>query len=105
MTPAVATKPDYTPEYLLAMPDGDSFELVDGQWLERSMVRRAGGTLRRLHEDDALAGEDVVPGFRRRVQEIVPSREPAEGLQPALTGPNGLQKPYLIPARRCATEV
>jgi Uma2 family endonuclease len=31
------TKTEYTPEDLLAMPDGDLFELIDGQLVERNM--------------------------------------------------------------------
>jgi Uma2 family endonuclease len=31
----IATKTEYTPEDLLAMPDGDQFELVDGRLVER----------------------------------------------------------------------
>src|SRR5438876_11941119 len=37
MSTAVATKPQYTPEDLLAMPDGKSYELVHGQLVERNM--------------------------------------------------------------------
>ena len=38
MSTAVATQaPHYTPEDLLAMPDGKSYELVDGQLVERKM--------------------------------------------------------------------
>jgi len=37
MSTAVATKTRYTPEDLLAMPDGKSYELVDGQLVERNM--------------------------------------------------------------------
>jgi Uma2 family endonuclease len=33
----VAAKPRYTPEDLLAMPDGDRYELVDGELVERNM--------------------------------------------------------------------
>jgi Uma2 family endonuclease len=32
-----ATKTEYTPEDLLAMPDGDRYELVDGRLVERTM--------------------------------------------------------------------
>ncbi len=202
MSTAVATKTHYTPEDLLAMPDGDRFELVDGQPVERNMglesswvggelhfrlrlycgdhklgrvlpadsgyqcfphrpglvrrpdvsfiragrlpaetlpkgwgkippdlavevvspgdlaedlderlddyakaavplvwviylksrtamVRRGDGTLSLLHEDDDLAGEDVIPGFRCRVREILPTRESTAEPQPASDGPNG----------------
>lgn len=37
MSTAVATQPRYTPEDLLAMPDGKSYELVHGQLVERNM--------------------------------------------------------------------
>jgi Uma2 family endonuclease len=37
MSAAVATKTRYTPEDLLAMPDGKSYELVGGQLVERNM--------------------------------------------------------------------
>ena len=35
MSTAVETKTRYTPEDLLAMPDGKSYELVGGQLMER----------------------------------------------------------------------
>jgi hypothetical protein len=35
MSTAVATQTQYTPEDLLAMPDGQSYELVGGQLVER----------------------------------------------------------------------
>ncbi len=37
MSTAVATRTRYTPEDLLAMPDGQSYELVDGRLVERNM--------------------------------------------------------------------
>jgi len=37
MSATVATKTDYTPEDLLALPDGKSYELVGGQLVERKM--------------------------------------------------------------------
>jgi Uma2 family endonuclease len=37
-----ATKTEYTPEDLLAMPDGESYELVDGRLVERHMGLEAG---------------------------------------------------------------
>jgi Uma2 family endonuclease len=42
------------------------------------MVYRSDGTVSRLHEDDELSGEDVIPGFRCRVRDILPTREPGE---------------------------
>jgi Uma2 family endonuclease len=38
---STAVKPRYTPEDLLAMPDGDSYELVDGKLVERHMGARS----------------------------------------------------------------
>ena len=40
------------------------------------MVYRGDGSVSRLHEDDELSGEDVIPGFRCTVREILPTREP-----------------------------
>ena len=37
MSMAIATKTHYTPEDLLAIPDGKSYELVGGQLEERQM--------------------------------------------------------------------
>ena len=48
MSTATTTKARYTPEDLLAMPDGKSYELVDGQLVERHMgaeSSRVGGRL------------------------------------------------------------
>src|SRR5207237_4696280 len=42
-----------------------------------------------LHEDDELSGEDIIPGFRCPVREILPPREPHAEAQPNPTGPNG----------------
>jgi Uma2 family endonuclease len=43
MSTAIATEARYTPEDLLAMPDGESYELVDGQLLERKMGAESSG--------------------------------------------------------------
>jgi Uma2 family endonuclease len=43
------------------------------------MVYRGDGSVSRLHEDDELSGEDVIPGFRCPVRDILPPREPAGG--------------------------
>ena len=42
-----------------------------------------------MSEDDELSGEDIIPGFRCPLREILPRRTPAE--QPPVTpaGPNG----------------
>jgi hypothetical protein len=37
MSTSIATKAVYTPEDLLTMPDGNSYELIDGQVVERQM--------------------------------------------------------------------
>ena len=52
------------------------------------MVYRGDGSISQLHEDDELSGEDVIPGFRCPVRDILPRQAASEG-QPALTGPNG----------------
>ncbi len=50
------------------------------------MVYRADGTVDRLRENDELSGEDIIPGFRCPVREILPTREP-DSVAPA--SPNG----------------
>jgi hypothetical protein len=50
------------------------------------LVYRADGTVSRWHEGDELSGEDVIPGFRCRVRDILPTPEP--GAEVA-TDPNG----------------
>jgi Uma2 family endonuclease len=203
MSTAVATKTEYTPEDLLAMPDSKSYELVDGQLLERNMgaesswvgarlisrlvpfceehglgwifsadngyqcfphapglvrrpdvsfvrygrlpggklprgwikirpdlavevvspndtveklnakledyeiaviplvwvidpgsrsvmIYRGDGSIQRAHEADELSGEDIIPGFRCPVQEIMPRREPSPT---APTNANGAGEP------------
>jgi Uma2 family endonuclease len=55
------------------------------------MVYRADGSVSRLREDDELSGEDVVPGFRCPIREILPPREQAEPVRPAPARPNDLQ--------------
>jgi Uma2 family endonuclease len=45
----VAVKPRYTPADLLAMPDGDRYELVDGELVERRMGWNASWIGGRLH--------------------------------------------------------
>jgi Uma2 family endonuclease len=54
------------------------------------MVYRRDGSISRLLEDDELSGEDVVPGFRCKIREILPPpRRPEEAQPPAATVPNG----------------
>jgi hypothetical protein len=38
MSTAVATSAEYTPEDFLALPDEKSFDLVDGQLVERKLL-------------------------------------------------------------------
>jgi Uma2 family endonuclease len=47
--------------------------------------------IRLLFEDDELSGEDIIPGFRCPIREILPPREPTEEVQPAPAAPNGPQ--------------
>jgi Uma2 family endonuclease len=42
-----------------------------------------------LSEDDELSGEDVIPGFRCPLREILPRRAPAEESGTSPAGPNG----------------
>ena len=52
-------------------------------------VLRRDGPPRELREDDELSGEDVIPGFRCPLREILPRRASA-GEPPATpAGPNG----------------
>jgi Uma2 family endonuclease len=54
------------------------------------MVYRNDGSVLRLRESDELSGEDVMPGFRCPVKEILPQRDRvAEVTAPEPTGPNG----------------
>ena len=46
-----------------------------------------------LHEDDELSGENIIPGFRCPVREILPPREPLAEAQPNPNGPNGPTEP------------
>jgi hypothetical protein len=50
------------------------------------MVHRADGTVSRLREDDELSGEDVIPGFRCRVRDILTTREPRVETPPDTNG-------------------
>ena len=49
MSTAFATKTDYTPEDLLAMPDSKSYELVDGHLVERTMGAKTSWVGGELH--------------------------------------------------------
>jgi Uma2 family endonuclease len=54
-------------------------------------IHRRDGTVSYLHEGEELSGEDIIPGFRCPVREILPPREPLPEVQPSPTGPNGSQ--------------
>jgi Uma2 family endonuclease len=45
-------------------------------------VLRGDGSVSHLSEDQELSGEDVIPGFRCRIREILPPREPSQEPQP-----------------------
>jgi Uma2 family endonuclease len=50
------------------------------------MVYRVDGSVSRLRESDELSGEDVIPGFRCPVRDILP---PRKAVVPGSTAPNG----------------
>jgi Uma2 family endonuclease len=52
-------------------------------------IHRSDGPPGYLLEDDELTGEDVIPGFRCPVHEILPRRQPAVEAGAAPAGPNG----------------
>ena len=52
-------------------------------------VHRKDGTASDLHEEDELSGEDVIPGFRCPLREILPRPEPIPGTPSSSNGPNG----------------
>ena len=52
-------------------------------------VRRKDGSGSDLHEADELSGEDIIPGFRCPVREILPRREPSTATPSSPNGPNG----------------
>ena len=54
-------------------------------------VHRSDGSISYLREDEELWDEDVIPGFRCLIREILPQREPLPEVQPSPTGPNGSQ--------------
>jgi Uma2 family endonuclease len=54
----------------------------------RTVWSTADGLVSRLLEDDELSGEDVVPGFRCRIREILPPRPNREQTHPTAAGPN-----------------
>jgi Uma2 family endonuclease len=52
----------------------------------KARVFRLDGSTTVLSEDDVLSGEDIIPGFRCPLREILPKPAPAE---PPTAGPNG----------------
>ena len=50
--------------------------------------------VRLVFEDDELSGEEVIPGFRCPLREILPPRGEPEEAQPAPSGPNGNPDPH-----------
>jgi Uma2 family endonuclease len=52
-------------------------------------IHRIDGSAGYLLEDGELSGEDVIPGFRCPLREILPRLAPAEGPDAAPNGPNG----------------
>ena len=58
-------------------------------------VYRADGSVGRLHQDDELSGEDVIPGFRCRVRSLFQrvAHPDRSGLQPGATGRSVSRKP------------
>jgi Uma2 family endonuclease len=51
------------------------------------MVHRADGSGSYLSEDEELSGEDVIPGFRCPIREILPRREPSPEVPANTNGP------------------
>ncbi len=55
----------------------------------KARVFRLAGPPAELEEDDVLSGEDVIPGFRCPLGEILPRRTPAEETRGTPADPNG----------------
>ena len=55
----------------------------------KARVFRLDGPAVELEEDDDLSGEDIIPGFRCPLREILPRRAPAEEPHTTPAGPNG----------------
>ena len=108
MSTATATR--YTPEDLLVAVEvvspNDSAEDLEEKlddyrtagvpliWviypeLRKVKIFRHDGPAGELREDGVLSGEDVIPGFRCPVCEILPLHAPAEDPGAAPAGPNG----------------
>lgn len=54
----------------------------------KARIFRLKGPDGELGEDDELSGEDIIPGFRCPIREILPPREPTEPAQPTSAGPD-----------------
>jgi hypothetical protein len=52
-------------------------------------IFRLAGSPEDVAEDGEISGEDIIPGFRCPLREIVPPPQPAEKPQAAPAGPNG----------------
>ena len=55
----------------------------------QAKVLRLDGPRVELTEDDELSGEDIIPGFRCPLRDILPRRAPAEEPRATPAGPNG----------------
>jgi Uma2 family endonuclease len=56
--------------------------------LREVKIFRLDGPDGELREDDVLSGEDVIPGFRCPLREILPRRAPVEEPRATAAGPN-----------------
>ena len=77
MSTMVATQTQYTPEDLLAMPDGKSYELVGGQLVERSMGMESSWVATRLVSKLEWFCEEQGTGiglYRRQWLSVFPPR-------------------------------
>jgi Uma2 family endonuclease len=54
-------------------------------------IHRSDGSVSYLHDGEDLTGEDIIPGFRCPVREILPPPKPSPQVEPGPTGPNGPQ--------------
>jgi len=54
-------------------------------------IHRGDGSVGYLHESGELSGEDIIPGFRCPVRELLPPLKPSREVAPSPTGPNGPQ--------------
>jgi Uma2 family endonuclease len=52
------------------------------------MIYRADGSIHRAREEDELSGEDIIPGFRCPIREILPRPEPTPAFPTHPNGPN-----------------